>query len=57
MPNGTGNDLSGTFYIDSPDDALDQLKNPSKFKMDVIEIFLDHEDTDEIKMRGNWTKE
>eukprot|EP00347_Sterkiella_histriomuscorum_P023203 403335557 len=48
VPNGTGNDFCGTFYIDTPEQALTNLENPSKMKIDVLRALIDHENEESI---------
>ena len=48
MPNGTGNDLCGSFCLDTIDQALGYFLKGDVVKMDVIKVHIDHENESTI---------
>ncbi|CDW86031.1 diacylglycerol kinase [Stylonychia lemnae] len=52
MPNGTGNDFCASIDVFDYKDVLMDLQNPSKFKIDVLKVSIDKENTEEIPSTG-----
>lgn len=48
IPNGSGNDLCGSFRLNTVEEALDYLIAGEAVKIDAVKVLLDHENEEEM---------
>lgn len=48
LPNGSGNDISRSFHLETMDEGLSQLKAAQTIKYDLVRILIDYESVEEL---------